>query len=358
MQNQENDSTIKIIIGVVVIAIIAIGVYLGTGRKSGDAKDELANKHVDVKSVFNAEQTKAIEEIVVKVAREQNDVFMKAINEGMQLQQEKAYRDREKNVMAEIETVKKNSIVWGDPKAALQVYAMIDPMCPHCHDFMRTAVDTLGKTKNIAFTIVVAPILGANSVAVSKVMLAANIQSADKSKVLMGKFVDKVSELTREKLIMLVKESGIDDIKFKVDEESITVQKQLEENVALFEKLKIPGVPTVFLQNKDGVLVAVPPLKTNDYVKLAERAKAGEDISKPPVNADKEEAVAESKKEEAVAEPKKEEVVAESKKEEAKAAESKKDEVKKAGKKAEKKADKKAEKKSEDKKAEDKKTEN
>ncbi|MES2607152.1 MAG: DsbA family protein [Pseudomonadota bacterium] len=292
MKNQENDSTMKIIIGVVVIAVVAIGIYLSVGNKSSATKNEMQTTSAGTSSAFTADQTKAIEEIVVKVAREKTDVFMKAINDGMQLQQEKASRDLEKNATSELDGIKKNAILWGDPKAALQVYAMIDPMCPHCHDFMKTAIAALDKSKDVAFTLVVAPILGGNSVAVSKVMLASAKQSADKTKVLMGKFADKVNDLTREKLLEIIKESGIDVAKFKIDEESSEIQKQLEENVALFEKLKIPGVPTVLLKNKDGSLFAAPPVKPEVYVKLAVRIKAGEDISKPSANEEKEAAVA------------------------------------------------------------------
>ena len=292
MKNQENDSTMKIIIGVVVIAVVAIGIYLSVGNKSSATKNEMQTTSAGTSSAFTAAQTKAIEEIVVKVAREKTDVFMKAINDGMQLQQEKASRDLEKNATSELDGIKKNAILWGDPKAALQVYAMIDPMCPHCHDFMKTAIAALDKSKDVAFTLVVAPILGGNSVAVSKVMLASAKQSADKTKVLMGKFADKVNDLTREKLLEIIKESGIDVAKFKIDEESSEIQKQLEENVALFEKLKIPGVPTVLLKNKDGSLFAAPPVKPEVYVKLAVRIKAGEDISKPSANEEKEAAVA------------------------------------------------------------------
>jgi protein-disulfide isomerase len=324
MKNQENDSTMKIIIGVAVVAVVGMGIYLSKGNKPSETKNELATKSSGTSAAFSAEQTKAIEEIVVKVAREQTDVFMKAINEGMQLQQEKASRDLEKNATQELEGIKKNAILWGDPKAALQVYAMIDPMCPHCHDFMRTAIAALDKSKDVAFTLVVAPILGANSVAVSKVMLASAKQNADKSKVLMGKFADKVNDLTRDKLLELIKDSGLDVAKFKTDEESPAVQKQLEENVALFEKLKIPGVPTVLLKNKDGSLFAAPPVKADVYAKLAVRIKAGEDISKPSANEGKEEAAA-AKAEE----PKKEEA----KKEQPKKEEPKKDDSKKGSKK-------------------------
>lgn len=313
MKKQENDSTMKIIIGVVVVAVVGIGIYLNKGEKPSEAKNEIGTKSAGMNSTFTAEQTKAIEEIVLKVAREQTDVFMKSINDGMQLQQEKASRDLEKNATQELDGIKKNAIVWGDSKAALQVYAMIDPMCPHCHDFMKTAIAAIDKSKDIAFTLVVAPILGANSVAVSKVMFASAMQSADKSKVLMAKFTDKVNDLTRERLLDLIKEAGLDVAKFKTDEESPAVQKQLEENVALFEKLKIPGVPTVLIKNKDGSLFTAPPVKPEVYVKLATRIKAGEDISKAPVNEEKEE----PKKEE----PKKEEA----KKEEPKKAEPKKE---------------------------------
>lgn len=329
MKNQESGSTMKIIIGVAVVAVVGMGFYVSKGNKPSEQKNEVASKSSVSSTIFTAEQTKAIEEIVVKVAREQTDVFMKAINDGMQLQQEKASRDLEKNASQEIEGVKKNAILWGDPKAALQVYAMIDPMCPHCHDFMKTAIEAIDKSKDVAFTLVVAPILGANSVAVSKVMLAADKQGGDKSKVLMGKFADKVNDLTRDKLLELVKDSGLDVAKFKTDEESPAIQKQLEENVALFEKLKIPGVPTVLLKNKDGSLFAAPPVKSETYVKLAVRIKAGEDISKPSANEEKEAAVAKT------AEPKKEEPKKEEpKKAGPKKADSKKDDKKSASKKA------------------------
>jgi protein-disulfide isomerase len=297
MKNQQNDSTLKIIVGLLAIAIIAIGIYL---IKNQNRADQYSTPQSG--PLFTADETKEIEEIVVKVAREQTDIFMKAINEGMQLQQEKSAKELEKTAEAELSTIKKNAIVWGDSKSALQIFAMIDPMCPHCHDFMRNAIAALNKTKDIAFTIVVAPILGQNSVAVSKVMLAAAKQSNEKSKVLMGKFSEKVNQLTREKLLEIVKESGIDETKFKEDEESSSIQKQLEDNVGIFEKLKIPGVPTVFAQNKDGTLFAIPPLKPEVYIKLAERIKAGEDISKPPAN--------EPKEEEEVTDTKTDEVVA------------------------------------------------
>lgn len=306
MGNKDNGSMIKIIVGIAVVVAIAVGFYLTSNKSNDDKKDVVAENSV-AKTIFSDDQAKAIEDIVIKVAREKTDVFMKAINDGMQMQQEKASKDLEKNASAEKEAFKKNAIVWGTSKAALQVYVMIDPMCPHCHDFMRTAITTVDKSSDVAFTLVVAPILGANSVAVSKVMLAAAAQSVDKTKVLMGKFVDKASDLTRDKLLAIIKESGIDESQFIKDEESAAVQKKLEENVMLIEKLKIPGVPTVFIQNKDGSLFAVPPLKTEAYLKLVTRLKAGEDISKPGVNDDKEEVkVVEPKKVEAkAAEPKK-----------------------------------------------------
>ncbi|MDP3371352.1 MAG: DsbA family protein [Candidatus Paracaedibacteraceae bacterium] len=317
MENKENNSTIKLVIGVIAVIGIALGIYFTSGSSSSNKKNTS-----DTHAVFSDEQTKAIEEIVVKVAREKTDVFMKAINDGMQMQQEKSARDLEKNATAEKDTFAKNAIVWGNAKAALQVYVMIDPMCPHCHDFMRTAIETVEKSSDVSFTLVVAPILGPNSVAVSKVMLASATQSADKTKTLMRKFVDKVNDLTREKLIALIKEAGIDVAQFIKDEESAAIQKKLEENVVLIEKLKIPGVPTVFIQNKDGSLFAAPPLKTDAYLKLVKRIKAGEDISKPGDDKAEEPAKEAPKVEEPVKETPKAE---EAKKEVSKPAETKKD---------------------------------
>ncbi len=321
MLNEKKNPLSNIITGVVVISAIAAGVYFVTTQDKeepktdknsqkiassstksieavadathaagthavSDIKKESSSHEAEAKTAeialkFSPEQIKEIENIVVNVARDQTEVFMKAISEGMQLQQEKASHELEKNATSEIEAIKKNAVVWGDTKAPLQVFALIDPMCPHCIDFIQNSIEAVTKSKDVAFTIVVAPILGPNSVAVSKVMLASAKQSSDKTKTLMGKFVNKVSELNREKLLAMIKESGINLTKFKADEESPSIQKELEENTALFEKLKIPGVPTLFIQNKDGSLFAAPPLKADVYLSLAVRIKAGEDISKP-----------------------------------------------------------------------------
>ena len=338
MQNQGNDSTMKILVGVVLVAVVAIVAYMTVGgNSSSDTKEKMgavSTRSADADKVgFTAAQKKEIEEVVIKLVREQSDTFMAAINEGMQLQQEKVAQDLVKTAAAEKENIVKNSVVWGDPKAAMRVYAMIDPMCPHCHDFMRVAIAVLEKSKDISFYMVVSPILGANSVAVSKVILASNMQGADKSKKLMAKFVDNVTRLDRAKFISLIKEAGIDVARFEKDEASDTVEKQLLANVGILEKLKVPGVPTIFVENKDGTFISSPPMKPEDFVVLADRLKDGEDISKPSTKPKKEEA----KKPEAKAD-----VKADAKKEEAKVdtkADVKKDEAKKPEAKADVKSD-------------------
>ena len=220
-----------------------------------------------------------IENVFLRLVREKTDVFMKAINEGMQLLQERESLNLASNATAEKVNFKRNGIVWGDPNAVLQIYAMIDPMCTHCHEFIRTAIVTLDTFSDVAFTFVVAPILGANSEAVSKVMLASMLQGPNKTKALMGKFIDKVNDLTREKLIDLIVSSDIDEVQFKIDEESAAVHVKLEENTALFEKLKIPGVPTILVQNKDGSLFSIPATKPHTYWKLMNQLRMNESIS-------------------------------------------------------------------------------
>ncbi len=330
MQNQGNDSTMKILVGVVLVAVVAIVAYMTmNGNSASDTKEKVTAtpvKSADAdKAGFTAAQKKEIEEVVIKLVREQSDTFMAAINDGMQLQQEKVAQDLIKTATAEKDNISKNAVIWGDPKAAMRVYAMIDPMCPHCHDFMRVAITVLEKSKDVSFQMIVAPILGANSVAVSKVILASHIQGADKSKKLMAKFVDNVTGLDRAKFIGLIKDAGIDVARFEKDEASDAIEKQLLANVGILEKLKVPGVPTIFIENKDGTLISTPPMKPEDFVELAERLKDGEDISKPSTKPKKEETKKEEAKKPEVKVEAKPEAKADVKKEEAKKPEAKAD---------------------------------
>jgi protein-disulfide isomerase len=298
MSNNDNGSIFKALIGVAVVGGLGFGAYTLFINKKFDSAASNANAHskpaepatpqnapatphaTEKKSAsFTDEQKKEIDALIEAYANEHPDVFINAINKSIQSQQEKISREIEKNASSMKDEIAKNSIVWGDANAPVKFYTLIDPMCPHCHELFRIMFAILEKRKDVNFTLLVVPVLGPNSLGVSKMMLAAALQSPDKSMNFVKKFIEKVNELDNQKLAQLIKDVGIDPARFEKDEKSEIIEKQLMTNVNILEKLKIPGVPTIFVENKNTLLI-MPPTSIEGFTQIADRSIAGEDLTK------------------------------------------------------------------------------
>ncbi|MCX7338341.1 MAG: thioredoxin domain-containing protein [Alphaproteobacteria bacterium] len=224
-------------------------------------------------------QQQEIQDIVIKVIKEKPDLIMTALNDGMQAQQDKLRIDMEKDASAMKDKLLQSSIVIGNPKADVRLLAFIDPMCPHCGEFLRISNALLLKRQDLAIHLIPIAMLGANSVALSKMMLAASGQNVDKMKTFFLKFGEKAGEIDqRPKLLKLAKESGLDVDQLEKAETAPETEKQLESNTKLAETLKIPGVPTVFGIYASGKMSIIPPTDLENFNTLIDTIKADKPI--------------------------------------------------------------------------------
>lgn len=309
-----------LIAGVIAIALLGFGYYSFTQHKkesgaNSDVKKEAtletkqeakkdnastastATTSSDAKPAakgrFNAEDRQEIQEIFLQMIREKPDMFMGAVSDAMQAQQDKMRGDMEKAATNMKDKLLTTGITLGSPKPEVHLIAFFDPMCPHCHDFYRLAAALVEKRKDLAIHIIPVAILGPNSVAMAKILLATSQQGVDKMNSFFLKFVNKTAEIDRAKLLQMAKDSGIDVAKMEKDELAEATEKTLVSLTQLAEQLKIPGVPTIFGLQKDGKLVIVPPMDIDGFNKTLDSLK-GSPATAPaeansPVKANKDE---------------------------------------------------------------------
>ena len=253
---------------IIATIIVSAAVAAGTGYF-------MTKSSCDGKASFSETQKQEIQKVLIDFLREKPDAFIGAVNEGVQAQQDKLRVEIEKSANVVKDKILTSSIVLGNPQADIGFAAFVDPMCPHCHEFIKLAFALVQKRQDISISVIPVAILGPNSVAMARVMLAASLQGADKFKAFMEKFVEKSGELDRAKLLGLAKEAGLDVAKLEKDETSEASSKTLEDNVKTFDSIKAAGVPTVFGGKKSGDLMMIPPMDVDNFSKLIDSFKEG-----------------------------------------------------------------------------------
>jgi predicted DsbA family dithiol-disulfide isomerase len=148
--------------------------------------------------------------------------------------------------------------------------AFLDPMCPHCNEFLKITFHVLKKSPHVGFHVIPVAILGQNSEAMAKFMIAGANQSVEKLKVFEQKFIDNIADINRQKLLDFAKSSGFDLARLEKDELSEETEKVINRNGNLAEELKIQGVPTVYVIMPDGKLSLVPPMSLDGFMGLVD----------------------------------------------------------------------------------------
>ncbi|MBA4248983.1 MAG: hypothetical protein C0432_04135 [Candidatus Puniceispirillum sp.] len=249
----------------------------------GKTKSEsLAASSIAMSGKFNEEQTKQIEEVVLELVKSKSDVFMKAMQEGMQKQQEKDRDEKVKAASVLKDEFEKNAVTFGPKSATLKLFAFIDLSCPHCHNLVKIASDLSKKTKMVQFHFVIGSLLNPEpSENLANAVYTARLQDGDKAAQFLLGLVDEKQGSDKASFLLLADKVGLDSKKFGTDFDKGTAKSVINSNNTVVQKL-IDGFPTIFAQNSDGKLVNVPPSRPEGYLELAIRVKKGEDITQSP----------------------------------------------------------------------------
>lgn len=304
---QNNQKNVMIAIGVA--AVVAV-VYLLTSKPSSNNKPNetssteitKSEKHSDdnkaetkdkskadasttkseIASTFTDDQKKQVEEIVLDLVKTKSDVFMKAMQEGMQKQQEKDREEKIKAASVLKDEFEKNAITFGPKSATLKLFAFIDLSCPHCHNLVKIAADLSKKTNMVQFHFIIGSLLNPEpSENLANAVYSAKLQDGAKAAQFLLALVDDKQGSDKASFLLLADKVGLDSKKYGADFDKGTAKSAINSNNTVIQKL-VDGFPTIFAQNSDGKLINVPPSRPEGYLELAIRVKKGEDISQSP----------------------------------------------------------------------------
>jgi protein-disulfide isomerase len=133
----------------------------------------------------------------------------------------------------------------GPKSADVSIVEFFDYNCGYCKRAFEAVQDTLNKDKNVRFVFIELPILSEQSRDASELATAAQLQ---------GKYFEMHAGLmkfqgpkTRENVLKIAKDVGIDTDRLVADAKSPKVQDMLKKNAEVAQKLAVSGTPAFIL---------------------------------------------------------------------------------------------------------------
>lgn len=208
--------------------------------------------------VFDAEQKKAIEEIVHDYLVNQPEVLIEASQALREQQQQETIAAIEQGVLKQPDKVfYSDSPVLGNPDGKVNLVEFVDYLCPHCRR-METVIENLqASNDDLRIVIKLLPIFGEKSILVVKAALAAEKQG--KFEALHHALMQSTPPTTKEALLAVAKKAGLDPDQLGKDMEDPAIQETINRNLSLAKALQVRATP-VFVIAKNPFDASTKPL--------------------------------------------------------------------------------------------------
>lgn len=198
-------------------------------------------------SAFSDAQRAELDTLMKDFLMKNPKVILDAVNQHQQ-DQAKAQEEQGTKALAEVKDFlynNKDLPSVGPADADVTIVEFFDYNCGYCKRAFEAVQDTLNKDKKVRFVLVDLPILSDQSREASVLALAATAQ---------GKYFEMHKGLmlfqgpkTRENILRVAKEAGLDTARLEEDAKSPKIQELLQKHSEVAQKLAITGTPGFIL---------------------------------------------------------------------------------------------------------------
>lgn len=193
---------------------------------------------------FNAAQKGAIEAIVHDYLLQHPDVMIEALRGANAKLKAEAHDKTAVEVKKHWQELVRDpdTPAVGNPHPDVTIVEFFDFQCPYCKADEEIVQKLLGQDKKLRIAYKDIPLLGPASTTAARAALAARMQNKyDAFRLVMMNMKGELSEAT---VFIVAKAVGLDIARLKQDMQAPTIDKQLQDNMALAKDLDITGTPT------------------------------------------------------------------------------------------------------------------
>lgn len=192
---------------------------------------------------FDAAQEEAIRDIVRDYLVEHPEIIVEAIEALRQRQQVQEQENARQAVAANADALfdDPHAPVIGNPDGDVTIVEFFDYRCGYCKSVLPALVDLMEQDGNIRMVMKEFPILGPESRFAARAALAARAQGLYSEFHL--KLMQAKGELSEDAVMAIAESIGLDVDKLRDDMGSETIDRALQRNFELAERLSIRGTP-------------------------------------------------------------------------------------------------------------------
>ena len=231
-----------------------------------------------------------IKGIMVDVIKQNPQLLMDAMGEGMAKKREDTIKQISTDVAAQKAEIIKQSLKFGKTDSKNSIICFFDPLCKHCIEFQKSMVKLIKAKKDVGFNMLPVAVLGEDSVTLAKVYFAVYEKSPEKAIEFIEKITAEESNMDKASIEKALKAAGLS---YKEIEGMLAdSDKKLSANGAIAEKLRIPVVPAIFV-TKGSEVNMIQATSVDQLLQIVEGAKPEE---KSPADDKKDEKPAKEEK--------------------------------------------------------------
>ncbi len=192
-----------------------------------------------------------IKGIMIETVKQNPQLLMNAMGEGIAKQREDELKQVEKSVAEKSVEISKQASKFGKLESKTSVICFIDPLEKACVELQKNILNLVKAKKDICFKILPVAVLGDDSVTLAKVYLATYEKGAEQALKFIEHITSGKGDMDKAAIDAALKAAGFNskEIEGMMDD----CDKKLAANGKLAESLKIPLIPAIFLTKADKV---------------------------------------------------------------------------------------------------------
>lgn len=223
------------------VGLVAAPFYFAAPSLAADP----AKPAADAASALNEGEAKAVEALVRQYILDHPEVIIESM-QNYQIRQQLAEQEAATAALAANRDEIKNDAsapVAGNPKGDVTVVEFFDYRCAYCKRVLPSVRELLESDKNIRYVFKELPILGPDSVTASRAALAAWKIAPEKYFAFHTALMEARGELNEEQVLQIAEKVGLDRKKVKAGMAAPEVEKAIQRNLELAQKLRVQGTP-------------------------------------------------------------------------------------------------------------------
>ena len=197
------------------------------------------------------QQSNHVKEIIRKYIQENPEVIIDSVQKLRERQKDSVKGRSIENLTTYKELILNDptSPVAGNPKGDVTVVEFFDYSCGYCKRIFPNLKKLINDDKNIRFVFKELPILSPQSELAARAALAAWRQDKTKYMEIHSKFMNLKGRFSETRILRIARNKGLNIIELTKDMNSLALDKTIEGNRQLAQKLNITGTPGFIIGN-------------------------------------------------------------------------------------------------------------